>query len=326
MPLPNFLIIGAAKAGTTSLYQYLKQHPQIYGCPIKGTKFFAFQEGQKVTFAGPGDQASYDRNAITDPSAYRALFDEVTHEIAIGEVSGLYLYSPVAPARIKALLPEVKLIAILRNPVDRAFSSFLHMRREGREPLTDFAAALSAEEARIKDNWEHLWHYTQVGFYYTQLKRYFDLFRHDQIAVYLYDDFKANPGAVIRDIFQFLGVDSAFTPDVSTKHNVFGKPKSNYLYQLFKKPNPVKAALKPFLPGSLRRNIKRKAIAHTMSGDRPVLAEETRRCLIQLYRDDILSLQSLIKVDLSNWLEVRRDFAHGPGTGEEYANTDFRSR
>src|SRR5581483_6498173 len=150
MPLPSFLIIGAAKSGTSSVFAWLGQHPEIYTSPIKGPCFFAFDEGARVRVAGPGDQAVFDRHVVTDPVAYRRLFDGVTpaHRAA-GEASVLYLYAPAAAARIARTIPDVRLIAILRNPVERAFSSFQHLRRDGREPLADFAEALRAEDARV---------------------------------------------------------------------------------------------------------------------------------------------------------------------------------
>lgn len=134
MTLPNFLIIGAAKAGTTSLYHYLAQHPQIYMSPIKEPNFFALEE-RCVDFRGPGDHLYIKQFSVTELERYRSLFQGVTHEQAVGEASPLYLYSPVAPARSHRYVPEMKLIAILRHPVDRAYSAFLHLLRDEREPI-----------------------------------------------------------------------------------------------------------------------------------------------------------------------------------------------
>lgn len=303
MTLPNFLVIGAAKAGTSSLYSYLGQHPEIYTSPVKGPCFFAFEEGQKVSVFGPGDQEMFDRNVVTDLVAYQALFNGVRDKKAFGEASVLYLYEPTAAARIKRYIPEVKLIAILRNPLDRAFSSFLHLRRDGREPLDDFAEALKAEEDRVKARWQHLWHYTRLGFYYTQLSRYFDLFHPHQIAVYTADEFKANPLKVLQDIFRFLDVDSAFAPDVTTWLNVSGMPKSRALHTFFIKPTMIKTIAKRFFPASSRKKLRAKAMDWNTVVGKSELSRETRRYLMDLYRDDILKLQSLIHRDLSNWLE-----------------------
>ena len=141
MVMPNFLVIGAAKAGTTSVYEYLKQHPQIWMSPLKETNFFAL-EGETLNFRGPGDQDYINRFSITKIEDYLNLFQGVSNQVAIGEVSPLYLYSLKAPERIRHYTPDTKIIIILRNPVDRAYSSFLHLIRDGREQIRNFAQAL----------------------------------------------------------------------------------------------------------------------------------------------------------------------------------------
>lgn len=300
MLMPNFLIIGAAKAGTTALYYYLKQHPQIYMSPVKETNFFAL-EGEKLDFRGPGDREAINSFSITDLESYLLQFQGVSNEIAIGEASPLYLYSPKAPERIKFYIPNAKLIAILRNPVERAYASFLHLIRDGREFFTDFAQALQEEKARIQNNWEHIWHYEQMGFYYTQLKRYYDIFRHSQIKVYLYEDFKTRPVSVLQDIFRFLGVDDTFSPDMYIRPNVSGIPKNKVMHTFLTKPNPIKTILKPFFPARLRQRIVTSLKNRNLV--KPELSPEIRKQLLQVYREDIMKLQDLIQRDLSKWLE-----------------------
>ncbi len=296
MRMPNFLIIGAAKAGTSSLYYYLKQHPQIYMSPLKEPKFFAL-EGEKLDFQGP--DRGINRNSVTSIDSYCELFRDVSNEIAIGEASPLYLYSPKAPGRIKHYLPEVKLIAILRNPVERAFSSFTHLLREGYENLS-FEQALKEEKNRIQQKWSFLWYYQQKGYYYQQLKRYFDLFDRGQIKVYLYEDLRDNCPNLIQNIYRFIGVDDNFIPDLSRK-NISGTPKSRIIHDLFTKDNLLKSLLKPLFPKQLRRNLADSAIRQNL-GSKPVLSLATRHDLYQLYREDILQLQDLIQRDLSHWL------------------------
>lgn len=291
MLMPNFLIIGAQKAGTTSLYHYLKQHPQVYMSPVKEPHFYTY-EGEKLNTHGPGRNLSIP---ITNLEVYQAMFQEVSDETAIGEASPSYIYSPKAPERIRHYIPNTKLIAILRHPAERAYSNFLHSIRYNCEPLNDFAQALQEEEVRIRDNWGFLWHYKQKGFYYVQLKRYFDLFDQEQIRVYLYEDLNTNPNRVLRDIFQFLSVDENFAPDISTKHNVSGIPKNRTLQAIGMSLNPI---LKSFLPVGLHRSIRNRILIKP-----PELPLEIRRQLIEVYREDILKLQALIQQDLSIWLK-----------------------
>jgi hypothetical protein len=304
MTLPNFLIIGAAKSGTTALHHYLAQHPQIYTSPLKEAKFFAF-ENQQVSWKGPGD-LDEKLLPITNLDDYRQLFSAVANEIAIGESSPYYLYSPEAPERIQNYIPEVKLIAILRNPIDRAYSSFLHMMRDGREPIKNFAAALREEEKRINDNWAFVWHYKNAGFYYTQLKRYFDRFNRGQIKVYLYDDFEYNPLKVMQDIFLFLGVDEVFTPDMSRKYNASIQPKNkaavpkNKILHSILESSLVEYPLKTFMDSKSRKklifNLKNKNLK------KQEISSQVRLDLINSFRDDTLNLQELIGQDLSAWL------------------------
>jgi hypothetical protein len=304
MTLPNFLIIGAAKAGTSSLYYYLKQHPQIYMPSSRTQKepdFFAL-EGEKLEYPGPKGTFKIN-NRITDIATYRSLFSNVTNEIAIGEASTLYIYSEKAPERIKHYIPNTKLIAILRDPIERAYSHYLYWAGLGFEPDInfDFAKAIAQEKSRIDKGWNASWHYVQRGFYYIQLKRYFNLFDSNQIKVYLYEDLVKDRLSVAQDIFDFLDVNNSFIPNVEKTHNKTEVPKNQTLNALISRPNPIKAILKFLVPTNLRKNIA-DTIKKQNQG-KPKLSPQIRKQLLEVYREDILQLQDLINRDLSNWLE-----------------------
>ncbi len=300
MNMPNFLIIGAAKAGTTSLHSFLGQHPQIYLSPVKEPNFFAL-EGEKLNFPVGTISPGYLAECKTDLTAYQEQFQDVTSQKAVGEASPLYLYHSHAPQRIKNHLPDVKLIAILRNPVERAYSNFLHHVREGFETYTDFAEALKAEEQRKQEHWWWGFYYLQGGFYYQQLQRYFQLFEPQQIKVYLYEDLKSQSVKLLQDIFQFLGVNADFTPNTAAQYNVGGVPKNQTWYRFLTTKNPLKEPLKLLLPEEVRKSLvlklKNKALA------KPQLSPEIHAQLTAKYREDILKLQDLIGRDLSSWLE-----------------------
>ncbi len=263
MSLPNFIILGAAKAGTTALYYYLMQHPQIHVTPLKETNFFAL-EGQPLDFRGPGDEEYVNRLSITRLEDYKEQYRWSGGRTAIGEASPLYLYSPRAVERIRHYVPDAKLIAILRNPVDRAFSAFLHLVRDDREPFSDFRQGLAAELERIAAHWEHIWHYKSLGLYHEQLRRYYDAFPAEQIKVFLYKDLRTDPEAMVREMFDFLGVDPSFVPDMTERHNVTRLPP----------------------------------------GKKPVLLPEVRAELRNFFREDALRLQDLIGRDVSHWLQT----------------------
>ncbi len=289
MTMPNFLIIGAMKSGTTALYYYLQQHPRVYMSPVKEPDFFCF-EGRK----------DLGNHSITRIEAYQDLFRDVSGEEAIGEASHCYLYEPRAVERIEHHIPEAKFIAVLRNPVDRAYSHFLHMVRNGTEPLTDFAQALQEDERRKNPQ-----DYVGRGLYHAQLKRYFDAFGRDSVKVYLYEDLGDAPLDTLRDAFRLLGVDDTFVPDVSLKRNVSGSPRYKTLDRFLRRPSFVKEALKLYLPAGLRWRLS-KAFddlkTRNLVGPPPV-QPELRQQLIEAYREDVLKLQPLIGRDLSRWLE-----------------------
>lgn len=297
MTLPNFLVIGTGKAGTTSLHRYLAQHPQVYVSPVKETNFFAM-EGQKLAFTGPGDERAKG-GSITHLDDYQALFDGVGDETAIGEVSPLYVYSPHAAANIQRHIPKARLIAILRHPAERAFASYIMKVRDGVETL-GFEEARQAEAERIAAGWGSM-HYVSAGFFYQQLRRYYDRFPPEQLKVFLYEELRERPLEVIAQVFEFLGVDSGFVPDMSTRFNVSGIPRSRTLHRILSGPNIVKRAAATLIPRRLRSSLKTRI--KNLNLERQPLTTSTRQELIEIYRDDITQLQDLIGRDLSHWLE-----------------------
>jgi hypothetical protein len=304
MTMPSFLMIGAAKSGTSAIYAYLEQHPDIFTCDVKETGFFAF-EGSSPNFRGPGDRIM-NRWFVTDLEKYRSLFRGSQSHRAVGESSDLYLYYPEAASRIRRYIPDAKLIAVLRNPVDRAYSGYRFLVRDGREPLPTFEAAVEAETWRIAADWLPIWHHTMRGYYYRQLKHYFDVFDRSQLQIHLYDDFVADPLGVMQEIFRFVGVDVSFVPDMSVRHNVSGTPRSRLLHAVLARPNAAKDFAKTFVPQRVRGHLRRtRAILmerNTMPGE-PKLASQTRRALAARFQEDIRQLSQLLGRDLSRWLD-----------------------
>jgi hypothetical protein len=304
MTMPNFLVIGAAKCGTDSLCDYLGQHPEIYMCPNKEPNFFVADGKAEIPYRGQGDREAIKQwdMWVSSLDRYQALFADVSGEKAIGEGTTWYLYDETVPARIQHYIPEAKLIAILRNPADRAYSAYTMLLRDGRESIRDFAQALAAEDERVRRSWEPMWHYTRLGFYYPQLKRYFDTFRTAQIHVVLYDDFNTRPREVLRDLYRFLDVDDEFEPDTSERRNVSLVPKNHTYHQLIAGQNPLKAAVKAVLPSDFRQRLRTRLVSQNLSRPEP-LPEAIRRQLVETFRPDILKLQKLLDRDLSRWLE-----------------------
>ncbi|MEZ4617189.1 MAG: sulfotransferase [Caldilineaceae bacterium] len=257
-----------------------------------------------MCFEGPGDNKKLNRTAVTNISHYRELFGPANGKKAVGEASPLYMYYPEVPERIQQQIPDVKLIIILRNPVDRAYSSYLHLLRDGRESLS-FEEALNAEEHRISQNWTPLWFYRSLGFYSVQIKRYYQKFTREQIKLFLYEDFSTSPMRLLQDIYCFLNIDPQFQPDLSQVHNVSGVPQNRELHEFLTKPNGLKTIIRYTLPPKLRSYVQTKlAQLRNRNLNKPTLAIETRHYLQEYFREDILETQDLIERDLTTWLKT----------------------
>ena len=299
---PNFFIIGAAKAGTSSLYKYLAQHPEIFLSPVKEPHFFSYRE-RAVFSKGPGDVDRFS-DATPDLDSYLGLFKNVANEKAIGEASTTYLDSLEAPGRIREFAPKAKIIVMLRNPVDRAYASFMHLRRDGVEPYAVFERALEQEETRIKNEWSPLWHYKARQFTHEKLARYYALFPKPQIRVYSYDKWRRDNAATLKDIFSFLEVHDAYLPDLSRSYNVGGVPKNEQMHRILLHQSVLKSIVKSIVPPGYRTLLKRRLLRANLQ--RPELSSKVRRELLSMYKEDIMKVQQLTELDLSHWLTNQR--------------------
>jgi hypothetical protein len=296
MTLPNFLIIGAPKSGTTTLHYALSQHPQVFMCPVKEAGFF-WAYGQEVDLHGPGTAKLHNR-LISDRTQYEKLFEPAGGCKAIGESSVRYLSTARAPQVIHDLAPQMKLVAILRQPAERAFSAFMHNLRDGLEPCSEFAEAIAQDRDGRRDDWLFC-RYLNRGFYYASLKRYLEYFDREQLHISLLEDLKEDPNGLMRGLLRFLEVDEGFLPDLSHKHNVSGVIRNPALRWLWTRSNEARAALRPLLPPRLRHAAFEWVIQDL---EKLPFPPEQRAELTEYYRPDILGLQDLLGRDLSHWL------------------------
>lgn len=297
--LPNFLVVGAAKSGTTALWDYLRQHPQIYLTPLKETNFFAL-DGTPPAFAGPRAEI-LNRDAIWRFDDYCRQFDGLEGESAIGEICPRYLFTPGTAKRIKKYVPNVRIVAILRNPADRAFSGYAMYRRDGFEPAASLSQALADEPRRIKENWAYAIH-RRYGYYGAQLAEYYDQFDAAAIRVYLYEDFLNDPNGMLADLFAFIGADPGFVPNMATRPNRSGMIANPVLRFLWTRTHAIRGAL-PLLPKSVRQKIA--AFVTSTRMDPLPFPDEVRNELLASYREDIFRLERLIGRDLSAWRQAR---------------------
>jgi hypothetical protein len=298
MALPNFFIVGAAKSGTTALYRYLRRHPEIYLPAVKEPRFFSYDASDATSYAGPGARELID-SVVKDRATYESLYEGVTREKAVGDASPSYLVSPIAARRISETVPDARIIAVLRDPVERAYSHFVYNVHDGWEDEKDFERVLALREQREREHWWRKWDYVGNGFYHEQLSRYFEAFEPDRIQVHLYEDLRDDPRHLVGELLRFLGVDPAVPLDVSARYNASGLPKSERLNRLLSGPNPVRAGAKALLPGGLRARIRSQVERRNLH--KPEMSPRARALLCHVYRDDVSRLEQLIGRDLSSW-------------------------
>lgn len=286
---PDFLIVGAQKAGTTSLYQYLRSHPEIwFPDGVKETHFFTYWGASGYESESPRVQVT------TKKEEYLDLFAEAPPDCVAGEASPSYLYDSNAPRRIKRFNPQISLIAILRDPVQRAYSNYLHAVRSGRESHS-FEEALELESKRIESGAPNMLHYRSKGFYGRQIARYDEHFESDQLLILLSDDLWQNRTSTLRRVLKFLDVNPDLSLDASERHGASGVPKNPILRGLYRMKG-LRRAVEAIIPRSVRATL-RNVLLH-----RPEIDPATAQRLREEYREDLKTLQELTGKDVSHWL------------------------
>jgi sulfotransferase family protein len=275
MKLPNFFIVGAPKAGTTSLYHYLDQHPQIYMSPVKEPNYFASEIRPERFSPELQDRVRRDQQAMQDYLAgpmsekrfgavglewaeYVKLFAQATSETALGEASVCYLWSESAARNIYSMASSAKIVMILRDPAERAFSQYMQWVTKGVIQESFRGQVEKALEHR-GDQFQLMRPFLEFGLYSGQVKRYLDIFPRENLHIVFYEHYRNNAGDMLTDLFRFLDVDTSVKPDTSAKHLVGRVPASSI--------DPC-----------------------------------DRAYLIDYYRDDVQRLSALLDRDLTHWL------------------------
>lgn len=302
---PNFLIIGAPRAGTTSLFRYLGRHEQIFLPHLKEPHYFTFVDRQPG-FCGPRDPDTINKDAVTSIYSYLDLFSSWNGQRCIGEASTSYLHMAGAAKNIYEFNPNMKIIAILRDPVERAYSDYLYVQKEGGETTGHFLEALEEEAMGKRKDW---WHgrYICAGAYFTNLMRYYELFREEQIQVIFFEDLSLNPQDVIREVCQFLGLHHEPENMVDRAHNQAGRPRSAFLhalYQSISRPHAAKdILLKSWLPEILRKKFRRQILEplHNLNIKKEQLSRADRQVALKYFEKEIALTEGFLHRDLSAW-------------------------
>lgn len=300
--MPDFIVIGAGKSGTTALNRYLKQHPGIHMAPHKEPNFFAYESVDPDN--APADVAlAHYRSSITEISEYQRQFTEAQEGQVKGEISNIYLYTPRAAQSIQRFVPQVKLVAILRQPADRLFSRYQHLVREEKAPTEGMTNVFDRKSIWWKRN-----DFVHEGFYYQHLKDYYERFPEENIRIYLYDDFLAKPAEILKDMFQFIGVDPEAEIDTNLKSNVSGHKKKNLVNHLVGGGGLLVKLSKKAMPG-FHRKLKNNTFTTKQLQrirNKNLVKDEfdpklRTRITKEIYHQDIQMLQDLINRDLSRW-------------------------
>lgn len=301
---PDFLIIGAPKAGTTALHAALARHPQLYMSAVKEPKFFLCDGGPppRAGQRGPGDAHSA-QEWIWRRERYEALFAPAPRGALRGESTPFYLYDRRAHDRLRAAVPEARLIAVLRDPVDRAQSNWMHLWSDGLEPLGDFLAAWEAEDDRVRRGWAPFWHYRRLGRYGEQLAHLLDRFPREQVHVLPYRELADTPYAALDAVCRFLGVATGLLQGADVQNArrwVAPSARATVLSRTIR----AGAALGALAPPAVWRSASRPLVHLLQAGasQRPILAAEVRLQLAGTYAEDVALLEHLTGRPFADWL------------------------
>ncbi|MGY1592173.1 sulfotransferase [Geodermatophilus sp. SYSU D00708] len=313
--LPQFVIAGAPKAGTTALHAALATHPGLYLSPVKEPKYYLTdgrpppRSGQR----GPGDAHSA-REWIWRREDYLALFAAAPEDAVRGESTPFYLYDRGAQERLAADVPDVKVVVVVRDPVDRAWSNWVHLRADGLEPVADFLTAVRAEEQRVADGWAPFWHYRGLGRYGEQLRDLYRSVPREQVFLLRYRQLVDTPRETLDRVSTFLGVEPGIAHTVAPE-NVKPYVADTPRYRALARVARVGAALGAYAPPQVWRQVSRPLIAalHAGRAPRPDMPVEVRREVLGPLLDDIALLEELTGESFADW---KGDTGRG----------DFRSR
>lgn len=299
MKLPDFFIVGAPKSGTTAMYTYLKEHPDIFMPQVKEPSFF--------------NTDFYSPSFIRSKEKYISLFAEVQHESRIGEASPWYLYSKKAAAGIKEMCDCASIIIMLRNPVDMIYSLHSHYLYNGSEDIKDFQLALEAEAERKnglnypnsvikKTTFIEKFFYREVGKYSEQIERYMGCFSKNNIYIIIFDEFKENPAKAYKELLQYLKLEDNFQPNfevVNANKNVKSKRIQNILNY---PPDTARLIGRSLIPSQVRHTLYKSIKAfNTRYQPRIQMDSELKRSLKAEFAPEVEKLSKLLNRDLSHW-------------------------
>ncbi len=297
---PDFFVVGAAKAGTTAVYHWLAAHPDVFLPAVKEPGYFAYADRPAAPRKGLYDPGYVDR-IVTDVASYAALYADADKRLT-GDVSPVYLLDENAAARIAAQQPRARIVIVLRDPVDRAFSQYMHHMRDSLETCPRFEDALAAEQDRLQEGWSWGHGYATHGHYAAQIARYLAVFPRDQILFLEYRDLQSAPDLCWHRLCWHLGLEQRpmlrndrvnATADLA---QIASRPG---LARRLRHPSVLQQLLKRAIPAGLRARIR--PYLEGRGKPVPVLSDATRQTLAARYRAERPRVETLTGLCLSHW-------------------------
>lgn len=298
-PHPTFLVVGAARSGTTGLVEGLRSHPRVFVTEPKEPHYFALHK-QGAKFTGPGDAHTINRVAVTDRADYLALYPVEHDYLALGDasVSTMY-YAEDAIPEILAMNPDMRLVVLLREPVARAWSSHQYMWARGFETEPDFLAAVALEEERKAAGWHHIWHYTSQSRYADQVAALLDAFPREQVGIFFHDDLESDYGGTLGRVLAFLGVPAhAGVGENVPRVNISGQPRFAAAHKVLGwavGKERLRTFVKDHTSYRFRERIRRTLLRQD------VLPVAARDQLEPLFADDLVRLRAMLGPDGQQW-------------------------
>ncbi len=299
---PDALIIGAPKAGTSALHAALARHPQVYASAVKEPKYYMCTDAPPPAYVGPGDPHS-QQEWVWRAEDYAALFDPAPAGSVRLESTPFYLYLRSARRRITEELPDARFVVIVRDPVDRAYSNWMHLYVDGLEPEADFVAACQAEDERIRAGWAPFWHYRRMGRYGEQLA---DLFAHverERVLVLRYFQLVSRPVETLDTVARFLGIEEGLIGTVPPD-NSRGFVRAGLRTEALSRAIRLGAAAGAYAPPQVWRRASRPLTRALQLGGpdrRPKLTPQQRGELLAGCTDDIAVLEDVLGQSFDDW-------------------------
>jgi hypothetical protein len=307
MALPDFFVLGAPKAGTTALHAALARHPELWLSPVKEPKYYLTAGENPARRGAPGQQGPGDRHSAREWVWRRADYERLFESAPLGRLRGestpFYLYDLHAQQRIRRDVPEARLVAVLRDPVDRAYSNWMHLWSDGLEPIGDFLTAYRAEDDRVAAGWAPFWHYGRLGRYGEQLDHLYALFPREQVHVLRYRDLAEEPVATLDAVCRFLGVRTGVLDGARAENSKPYVAPSRRAHLLARGVR-LGAAAGAWAPPQYWRAAERRLLRRLQRGGakRPTLDPAIRRGLVSDFAADNALLSRLTGRDFSDWL------------------------